>query len=715
MTSPARPEPSSPLLRARGLGEAAPSWVKAARRTAGLLALVACAACAAAPTGSGSPAPSATAGPSSARGREGSTRAAPRSHCTEVDAAALLRRHAEAFGAPDALRDELPRTLAGEISRGGRRGSFEIVLDRTRHRSASSIGGLYEADGVDERGSWSLGVAGTVERTSSTEAVGTRFEAWLLRREYGRGLDPARTRVACELAPDGAPRAVVRYDDPDLGNPRLSFDLESGALVEAQHTSADGTREALDFTTWTVKDAHGVRWPSSFVERRPIAAATETHVTTNAPGLACVAQLVAGAPRASDCLAPPSPTLTFVWPDRPGAPHRPTPLDPTRPPLEVAVDANAPHATEVTSATPEPMHVPMTFAFGEPVVRVRVGERDTWAIVDSGAMMSLVDSTTPLAGLFRPTMSTDGAGLTQTVRMGLGELANVRVGGLTLLRLPAVSAEAPALDALAPRRPELLLGYSLFASLGVRIDYAAQEIVLAPSADRLHDEHAVEVPLRVLEGKIFVEAKVEGQSGAFLVDTGDDGGFEVNEVWATPHGLPGTRPTVATEGLFGVGTAKTSSVRFRAARSGLGPISFDDRVVSVGQTPGADYAGRIGNEVLSRCRAVVFDVAHRKLWLAPPCDRAVPELKSGFVLERREDPAFPEEPWVVSAVVAGGSAARSGVEVGDRLLQLDGKAAGLDASTIRPVLARPAGARVPLVVARHGERKKLVLELVRVP
>ena len=52
----------------------------------------------------------------------------------------------------------------------------------------------------------------------------------------------------------------------------------------------------------------------------------------------------------------------------------------------------------------------------------------------------------------------------------MGELETVIVGDLLLQHLPVASVPIPALDDAGDKRPELILGYSLFEAMAVRID-----------------------------------------------------------------------------------------------------------------------------------------------------------------------------------------------------------------------------------------------------
>src|SRR4029079_4851708 len=156
-----------------------------------------------------------------------------------------------------------------------------------------------------------------------------------------------------------------------------------------------------------------------------------------------------------------------------------------------------------------------------------LGGRDVSAFLDSGAGATAVDATTPAGLNFTPTMETTAVGATQDVRVGFGELPSIELGDLHAEHVPTVSVPIPALEAFGDKRPELILGYSFFASAVVRVDYKRLDIVIAKSAAGIFAK-GVEtraVPLRVLDNKIVVDGVVEGIPAPFEVDTGNSGGL----------------------------------------------------------------------------------------------------------------------------------------------------------------------------------------------
>src|SRR5262249_4747722 len=157
--------------------------------------------------------------------------------------------------------------------------------------------------------------------------------------------------------------------------------------------------------------------------------------------------------------------------------------------------------------------------------------------------------------------------------------------------------------------PELVIGYSVFAAAAIRIDYAKREVVFARDIGAVKSPAAKDIALKDFGGKPLAKAEIRGTDAVMEVDTGNSGGFDLYEKWASAHNLPGTIKSVAQKGIFSAGTEPTVRHLFRLPDAKLGPIEAKDVISSIDAPPDPGMvAGLIGNMVLSRCRAIVFDV-----------------------------------------------------------------------------------------------------------
>ncbi len=595
---------------------------------------------------------------------------------SSIDVASVLRAHAEAYGSPRAVANATPFTLRMDVTVEKKTGSYELVLGRDEtFRSEQSVSGIYGAAGKDRAGFWSLGIAGVLTALEADEAQAPAFDAWLARRAYVDGFDGARDAASCVVR--GRPRIVLRYIAPHLGNPELVFDYLTFALVSASAESADGGRGNTTFESWTLPNARGIRFPRDVITESPIAARTVRRMVQESAGLACKG--VDEAYASADCLARPTPKLVFEWPAG-------------------------------------PVHVPMRNYLGEVSLEATIEGRKTWALLDSGAGLSAVDASTPAGRAFKTSLEVTGSGSSQVVRLGLGELDALRLGDLTLRHLPIASVPIPALEDFGARRPEIIVGYSLFAGAAVRVDYARSELVVARSAEGLVKPGATAVPLRVWEGKLVTLAEVEGVTAPMVLDTGSSGGLDFRKYWADAHGIPGARKIIELRARSGAGEAATVGTLFRLGQARLGPIRHDDRLAQIDDPPGKNrLAGLLGNEILGHCPAVVFDAARRTLWLEGPCNRTTPEALAGWRLTKKDDKQQPDRPWVIETVLPGSAAQLAGLVPGDRLLVVGGVAATLDLPKVQAQVEKAPGTRVQVeyeTITR--DRRKVTLELRRV-
>ncbi|HVY46201.1 MAG TPA: retropepsin-like aspartic protease [Minicystis sp.] len=405
-----------------------------------------------------------------------------------LEARDVLKKHAAAFGAPSAVAASLPRVIRSEVETAGKRGKSELVLDRTRHRVETLVGGVWTVSGVDAEGAWEIGAPGVLVRLRPDESASVMALPWLFRRAYVDGFVPSRDEASCKLEA-GRARAVLRYHLPAVGDPELAFDVETAELVRASFATADGRRSTTEFVAWSDPE-DGIRYPAATKTTHPVSEPDEEHFTAHAPGAAC--EGVGGARRDEhDCFSPPPPRLVTTWPAAPIV--RPA----------------------------------MRLYLGELSVRASLGSREVFALLDSGAGLTALDATTPAGASFTPSIELSGTGSSQKVKYGLGEVPAITFGGIRYEHVPVVSVPIPALDVYGPRRPEVILGYSMFLGAAVRVDYARSILELARRADTLKRAGAVAVPFHVWDDKWIVDVDVDGVSAPLELDTGNNGGIDL--------------------------------------------------------------------------------------------------------------------------------------------------------------------------------------------
>lgn len=421
--------------------------------------------------------------------------------CTPtVDVAALLDRSARGYGSPAAVAADLPRWIRWtRTERDGAINHAEEIVDATRFREVLLAGAWTASGGVDAQGSW-MNFSGPLVRLRAGDPPLRALHDWIVRRGY---LTERAYDASCRAAKDGegGPTLRLRARRPDLGDPELDFDAISGELLSAsmrfERTSSVASSERI---TWSPPDERGVRWPvpstgpdvSSFQTGRGVRCTGRGGVT------------VAG----DECLAATPSSMQVHWPQE-----------------------------GIT-------RLPMTLSAAAPLVRVKIGERDAWALLDSGAEACLVNANSPDAPRLTPSGSMDVESLT-SVRVGPAIVDRLGFGGVTFTNVPAVVAPADLLyiDPL----PAITFGYGLFESMAVRIDYARGEVVLARDAASLVGAGARRVPLRIASWAMLADVQVEGQPAVLTVDTGSSPALLLH----TPCPRTGCRRPGGPRGLAG--------------------------------------------------------------------------------------------------------------------------------------------------------------------
>jgi hypothetical protein len=151
----------------------------------------------------------------------------------------------------------------------------------------------------------------------------------------------------------------------------------------------------------------------------------------------------------------------------------------------------------------------------------------------------------------------------------------------------------------------------------------------------------------------------------------------------------------------------------RIGKLAIGPYQFDHLVTGIsesrtGLTAWKGIDGMIGGELLARFRLVV-DYAHSRILFEPKRDlrRRFEYDMSGLIL-------FAEGPdlgvYIVRYVLPNSPAAEAGLQLGDIISTVDGKAVSqLQVSTIAALLST-AGRTHHLVVERDGHKIRMKLK-----
>jgi predicted aspartyl protease len=262
-----------------------------------------------------------------------------------------------------------------------------------------------------------------------------------------------------------------------------------------------------------------------------------------------------------------------------------------------------------------------------------------------------------------------------------------------------------------------IFGSSLFQNFDVRVDYEHAEVTFSRGGPPATIGTAI--PIKLHNGVPFVEAAFETASGAkvpalFLIDSGTSGELILSRKFLDAH------PSVA-EGHalvnFPTVTAVGGGIEMQDMRVtglDLGPFRLIAPVAAVprdtlGALANPEVAGFIGAGILSRF-TVDWNYQHETVTLIPNHRYTDPfEADASGLRLVAEEPMW--KTIRVSAISPGSPGAEAGLEVGDLLQSVDGKAPPpLDELT--KLLSNP-GAAIGITILRSGKQSRMTIHLRR--
>lgn len=311
-----------------------------------------------------------------------------------------------------------------------------------------------------------------------------------------------------------------------------------------------------------------------------------------------------------------------------------------------------------------------------------------------------------------PVAGAGGEGASGEAVMASG--LSIELGDLKLEKSSALVTPRPR---GFPSTIDGVIGGSLFFDYVVRIDREHERLDLLRPGTWTPPEGASIVPLDRQDGKIFVDVKVavgdeEPVAAHVVIDTGAGHAISLNAREDGRFAPPkGSIDSSLGRGMKGVVLGKSGRVR----RIELGSFAFENVVAAFPidkyQRPGgADFHdGNLGEEILKRF-TVTFDYAGKRMALekGKGFDEAFEHEMLGCDLEWEENGAM-----AVHDVMPNSPAASAGIEDGDRVLAIDGRALdALGESGVRKALIAD-GKEVRITLKRGTETLEKKVRLKR--
>ncbi|PZP99179.1 MAG: hypothetical protein DI587_11000 [Variovorax paradoxus] len=361
-----------------------------------------------------------------------------------------------------------------------------------------------------------------------------------------------------------------------------------------------------------------------------------------------------------------------------------------------------------------PWQVPLSIHDPYPVVTVRLQDRDTELLLDTGADGTVLDTgIARVLGLALSAETVPGSG-------GSGPSGEIRRAVVPRFAIgPALRQDVPVYVTDFPREFawDGVLGADFLQTHAVRIDYAQGLLNAVEASSQLHAGRLIGsgpsiAMQRHASGKLLVQADLDGITGWFSVDTGAGQAVTVFRPAVERLGLrgrwgPGVRMTT---GLTTGGLDRADCVRVPTLQ--LGGHRLKNPVVELSLATaglfGSDaWLGNIGGEVLRRF-GIGIDASRGVLALQPNAsiDQPFAGPRAGFLWRDTG------EALQVVEVLSDGPAAAAGLMVGDLLQQVDDQPIGPEKGRLlRAALRAPPGTEVRLLTTL-GPRVLVLKELI---
>jgi predicted aspartyl protease len=306
-----------------------------------------------------------------------------------------------------------------------------------------------------------------------------------------------------------------------------------------------------------------------------------------------------------------------------------------------------------------------------------------WFIFDTGATHTVVDTEQAKTLNLKARGRITGTGSTGTAVASRVRGVSVTFSGVELLNQTIYTLPVAFLSAPFGRHIGGVIGNDIIGKFVVEIDYANQTLSFYEPASYRYSGAGENIPLVIeKDGNVFTRAqvKIEGRTpltGKFEIDTGSTGSVTLNTPFVKKHRLLSSIKRSKQVNLGGVGgSAGAVTARINSIRLGrfelMNPIARFSQA-SKGDNASARYDGLLGGQIFSRFKMIV-DLTHRRMILEPSARISAPFEDDMSGLELMGDgEGFSS--YLIDDVDEGSPAAEAGVQGGDVLTAIDGRAA----------------------------------------
>ena len=360
--------------------------------------------------------------------------------------------------------------------------------------------------------------------------------------------------------------------------------------------------------------------------------------------------------------------------------------------------------------------VPFSFEDNRVFVQCRINGQGPYAfVVDTGSGDLTIDRALAhrldLHGVHGGNLGGAGSG---SVSYSTALIASLVVGTAYAANQQATILDlSPIRKGISLPRLDGIIGYSMLSHYAVEVDMDRHVLTLSREHLALPPD-AISVPFTLESGFVFVQARIQGQPGRILIDTGDRSSLTLFGPFAKEHSMygrfGGVRDVLTGFGIGGpvygdvfalpqldVLGFRLTSITTRASRQSGG--AFASKIA----------AASIGGGVLRRFN-IVYDYPYRRLYVWKSADFPVADGydRAGLWISARGDHAY------VAGLLPSGPASRAGLRQGEDIIAVNGHRIDPgDVLTLRAMFASSKpGTSITVVSESHGQRSRhaVVLE-----
>jgi N-acyl-D-aspartate/D-glutamate deacylase len=248
--------------------------------------------------------------------------------------------------------------------------------------------------------------------------------------------------------------------------------------------------------------------------------------------------------------------------------------------------------------------------------------------------------------------------------------------------------------------PTIIVGWELMRRFAIRVDFEHNQLTFFDGPHFRYTGTGASVPLIMHKDSNGVEirAEVNGVSGFFTLDTGNQIGLFLNSSFVQEHNL------VAALGAHyrgyngrGLGGPAPEAwfTRLRSLR--IGDLKIADPVVRLQSQPDVSNAnaGNIGQSILGRF-TLTLDCMRRVMYLEKNTNWDKPEVfnRAGLILD------FVDGVDTVMTVLPGSPGEAAGLKPHDKITAINGQPPADDPND--PIFVQPAGTVLHITVRRDG-------------